>query len=710
MSEVTFPNVFSTDEQILRDQLRSLEAATVPPSGTDFDIPSFPSTCGCGDGCRCPGCVHHNLDATPASSAFSPCMNPGACSTCLDCTILSLPASLPPDTSLSIHDAYQTVSIDEWIRQVSSLPPSSPSIPTPPNGDPTIVMQSSQTDQQPLWDGYLTSVTDPMPPDSSAFGCSVQPCCHALCKCQPENCECEIESEVGYDCRREVLIPTFPHDSAVLQSYPQTHATNEPVEDDVVSRLGQHRNDSQVGIYFDTSTEPGGQGYLGISESPRSRSSSTSSSSHSSRGLPSQLHHSSPFSTRPLVSDYSFAGQPPGRVFGPFYASSPNLGLTLQPSAKRLLPLSGGSSPASGGSSQGIPGIMGAYGNGNVREAKHPHKPVNGVLLGKKAGSAVVIEDAVPLLHHWTTLSPMMEIGLDLAAQYAESINLKLVGFYQASERLDDTSLVPIGEKVVEKVKAGFSDAVAFVIDGDKLGSDEAALIPYVSSTSSTWRPYSGDALPFGKNSAFQLASENLPRRAVALVRDDRLHQKFGDFDDHLEDVAIGKDHIFDLEDAFKSLYPNSSLVDALQFEIVRCPGDPNGIQCILTITRPEGASRVYESQPCHSEDSHTAKLQVGRIAVEKGALDFILYGEVEMKEAHSNKVEDGDGDASVDNHTCAAEGHEDQHVLDIERACLEHLPSSRPPEWIMYRTSDYEETLCKYSSTLLSSIRPFHS
>lgn len=50
--------------------------------------------------------------------------------------------------------------------------------------------------------------------------------------------------------------------------------------------------------------------------------------------------------------------------------------------------------------------------------AKHPHRSVNGVLLGKQnppsPGGTVTILDAVPLLHHWTSLSPMMEIGLDL--------------------------------------------------------------------------------------------------------------------------------------------------------------------------------------------------------------------------------------------------------------------------------------------------------
>lgn len=51
--------------------------------------------------------------------------------------------------------------------------------------------------------------------------------------------------------------------------------------------------------------------------------------------------------------------------------------------------------------------------------AKHPQRSVNGVLLGKAEASGVVIQDAVPLLHHWTSLSPMMEIGLDLVSHTA---------------------------------------------------------------------------------------------------------------------------------------------------------------------------------------------------------------------------------------------------------------------------------------------------
>ncbi|KAK2465612.1 hypothetical protein APHAL10511_002504 [Amanita phalloides] len=170
--------------------------------------------------------------------------------------------------------------------------------------------------------------------------------------------------------------------------------------------------------------------------------------------------------------------------------------------------------------------------------AKHPHKSVNGVLLGKIQGDDIVIEDAVPLLHHWTSLSPMMEIGLDLAGQYADVKGLKLVGYYQACERLDDTALAPVGEKVAEKIRAGFDRAIAFVINGELIGTSQPALIPYVPSGTS-WKPHPENSTAFAPKSAFQLASIDMPGRAVKLVQTDHLHQAFGDFDDHLEDVTI---------------------------------------------------------------------------------------------------------------------------------------------------------------------------
>ena len=97
-------------------------------SGTiRFDNPPFPSLCGCGDDCNCPGCLHHNRTMSiPPSSAYASCTKPGACGTCLDCTIMSLPDSALPldDTALSIPSA-QNEPITEWLRQISSDAPSS---------------------------------------------------------------------------------------------------------------------------------------------------------------------------------------------------------------------------------------------------------------------------------------------------------------------------------------------------------------------------------------------------------------------------------------------------------------------------------------------------------------------------------------------------------------------------------------------------------
>ncbi|KAL4073081.1 hypothetical protein V8B97DRAFT_1869328 [Scleroderma yunnanense] len=178
-----------------------------------------------------------------------------------------------------------------------------------------------------------------------------------------------------------------------------------------------------------------------------------------------------------------------------------------------------------------------------LHAAKHPHRPVNGVLVGKLASTGVVeIQDVIPLLHHWTSLSPMMEIGLDLARGHAESLGCSLVGYYQASERLDDTALAPVGERVAQQIRGQFSDAIAFVIDGDALGSGEVALIPYLpqlGSATGAWRPHPFDPAAFTPGSQVTLVNTESPLRAVALVKNDRLHHQFGDFDDHLEDVTI---------------------------------------------------------------------------------------------------------------------------------------------------------------------------
>ncbi|KAF8906689.1 hypothetical protein CPB85DRAFT_1313179 [Mucidula mucida] len=136
--------------------------------------------------------------------------------------------------------------------------------------------------------------------------------------------------------------------------------------------------------------------------------------------------------------------------------------------------------------------------------AKHPHAAVNGVLVGKQTSNGIEIVDIVPLLHHWTSLSPMMEIGLDLAGRHAASLDLQLVGYYQACERIDDAALAPVGEKVATKIRDNFQHAIALVIDGTKLGTADAGLITHAQASSA-----------YSPGSPFQMASPDLPTRAV---------------------------------------------------------------------------------------------------------------------------------------------------------------------------------------------------
>ena len=41
---------------------------------------------------------------------------------------------------------------------------------------------------------------------------------------------------------------------------------------------------------------------------------------------------------------------------------------------------------------------------------------------------------------------------------------MTLVGYYQACERLDETALAPVGERVAGKIREQFKDAIAFVV------------------------------------------------------------------------------------------------------------------------------------------------------------------------------------------------------------------------------------------------------
>ncbi|KAH7925334.1 copper-fist-domain-containing protein, partial [Leucogyrophana mollusca] len=80
---------------------------------------AVPSTCACGDSCRCPGCTLHNNSPIPPGAAYSSCTNPASCSFCLDCTILSISPN-PPDATAPTSGPSQYREFDDWLRQIST--------------------------------------------------------------------------------------------------------------------------------------------------------------------------------------------------------------------------------------------------------------------------------------------------------------------------------------------------------------------------------------------------------------------------------------------------------------------------------------------------------------------------------------------------------------------------------------------------------------
>jgi len=188
-----------------------------------------------------------------------------------------------------------------------------------------------------------------------------------------------------------------------------------------------------------------------------------------------------------------------------------------------------------------------------LHAAKYPHATVNGVLLTSSAPSSktVLISDAVPLLHHWTTLSPMMEIGLDLAGTHADDNNARLVGYYEASDRTSDTSLSSTGERVYAKLTTSNPDAVALMFNAESFATGQAGLVPFLATPTlhAVLQPppfpllveteESPDSKSSTKAPLFLLESTGSPSKASDAIRKRHLHREFGDFDDHLEDVTI---------------------------------------------------------------------------------------------------------------------------------------------------------------------------
>ena len=160
------------------------------PDGSVFTPTSLPPTCGCGPACACPGCMEHNGPNIDPSAA---CSNPNACVACLECNFNSL-AALATDTARTVYDSATMQNIDEWLRQVSSMPelPSTSSVQPPPMlappsslSQPDLRFDSTMMDDMNMWNEFLRSQGQTQPPPISS-----DDLCGGRCNCSPGLCAC----------------------------------------------------------------------------------------------------------------------------------------------------------------------------------------------------------------------------------------------------------------------------------------------------------------------------------------------------------------------------------------------------------------------------------------------------------------------------------------------------------------------------------------
>ncbi|TDL16313.1 hypothetical protein BD410DRAFT_844517 [Rickenella mellea] len=144
--------------------------------------------------------------------------------------------------------------------------------------------------------------------------------------------------------------------------------------------------------------------------------------------------------------------------------------------------------------------------------------------------------------------------------------------------------------------------------------------------------------------------------------------------------------HVAQLHQTCQQAFGNS---EALKFEFIEELG-PNRKQCILTINRPNGVTRSYTTKAEFFRKSD-AKARAANIAVDMGAVDFILYGNKDTKKAQKQlllvpldgslgkKLED-DVQAPAD-----ASEEEDDLSKQIRDCCVEWRAGRVKPRWFFY-------------------------
>ncbi|KAF9039264.1 hypothetical protein BJ165DRAFT_1596745 [Panaeolus papilionaceus] len=159
---------------------------------------------------------------------------------------------------------------------------------------------------------------------------------------------------------------------------------------------------------------------------------------------------------------------------------------------------------------------------------------------------------------------------------------------------------------------------------------------------------------------------------------------------------------LFKLHSACQQTFGSTN---ALSFEYVE--EDPKHKQCIMTITRPGGATRTYRSDPFAKRGE--AKAQVATRAIEMGALDFITVGDADAMKARrgllTNPLNVDADDMEVDESRVSLKFYiQDQGIKEIEQCCAEWRGNKVKPQYILFVDTKDKK---KHGAALRISLHP---
>lgn len=126
--------------------------------------------------------------------------------------------------------------------------------------------------------------------------------------------------------------------------------------------------------------------------------------------------------------------------------------------------------------------------------------------------------------------------------------------------------------------------------------------------------------------------------------------------------------------------------IEPLKFEFIEEAGQRSK-KCILTISRPNGSTRSYTTDPVHSRKSD-AKSAAATLAIEMGALDFITHGDPEELKLKRGLVL-ASINSSQNQERIRAEIGSTEHpdgnnaIEQIETCCAEWRGGSIAPHWV---------------------------